>query len=626
MSLESSISGLIATLKSMSVGYASSASELARAADDQLRGLKPPDVGDVEYEVFRDNPDYTRITRPPKLTGLTDLALPTPGNLQAIDQIEDKFTGKAPKLVIPEFKYSDLGNSPTFTDKSPRVSALTVKPKLPTLVRPDAPNLTVPRDVSVDPITGAPPDVPLPVFTEFEGDFYDEYQRGLAEIAPDIVDVLSFFSRLRTDLAPIEQALIARVTAILHGTEPGLPDDWESESYDQARQELNSATLQDQEALDQQPSAQTGLPTGAMTYARLKTLFKNFQVTTQAAAKITGERQKQEVQHVQAALELCSKMIDAAIDLRAQSVGWRMKGLILALDGAQGALDLALKLLEFKKRELAMLVHYNETQLRRTDDRVKIEMTKLEALKIAVANSKLKAAYNDNNINIYRIAEGFIETKVKLFQAQIDYLVVDIGWRKLAMQAYEADIAAYQANVKAVQSEQAELAAKIKGDLALADAELAKARLYEADLAAQSAKAKALAAKAQAQAADNQNKLALYNETVDAKLSKLKAHDRYIQHAVAAIVKGFAAEVAEQELTLKSQEQKDRQALNDAMVEMQYEQVDLLNKFKLYAIQMERATSTGMVMEQGASTLGSIATQAFGGLNTVGSKAIVESA
>lgn len=623
MSVETSIDNLLSTLKSLSSGYAGTAYSLVQSADDRLKGLSPPEVGEVDYRITRDRPDYTPVKRPPTIGELEKLVLPTPGTLQSVNQAYGQFTGKAPTLKLPTFKYSELKAPPTFSEKSPAPAALTINPILPTLVNPEAPIFTAPTEISVDPISGdPPPDVPLPEFMDFEGDFHDEYSTGWAFAAPEVADAISFFSRIRDALPLFEQP----VTEIISGAKPGLPEAWETQSYAQALQDINAATFTAADALDQQPSSITGLPTGAMVYARLNNQLKAMQAATQAAGEVAIGRQKQEVKHLETALELCSKTITAATELKAQAVGWKMKGLMLAMDGAQGALDLALKLLALKEREMASLEHYNDTQLRRTEDLLKIEMAKLEALKIEVANSQLKSTFNEQQLKIYRIAEGFVETTIKLFQTQVEYIEVDMGLKKLAMEAFQADLSAYQAQIKANQSGQDLLRATIKGDTALVEGEMAKVKQLEAELLAKTAAAKALSAQVKAIASDNKTKLALYNETVEAKLAELKAFDQNTMLVVESIVKGLAAENAELELALKSQEQKDQAALHDASLELEYDQIDLMNQLKQYEVVMDRLTAQSKIISQGASTLGSISTQAFSGLNAVAAKEIVESA
>jgi hypothetical protein len=319
-------------------------------------------------------------------------------------------------------------------------------------------------------------------------------------------------------------------------------------------------------------------------------------------------------------------MAEAALRLQSQEASWRMKGLLLALEGASETLDLALRVLKFKEKELAMLVRYNDTQVRRTEDRVKIEKTKLERLSIQVANNKLKATYNQNQARIDETAFQFIESRVKLFEAQIDYLLVDQDWRKLDFARFDAEVQAYQARLKAATAEHAALRARIKGDLARADGELAEAKLYEAEMQAQQSLARATLIKVRARANEMKQILGAYNSQIGAVIQWLREVDRNVDLAMRALVKRFDAEVHEQYLTLANQDLEDQMALFNARNDMKEDQLALLKTLQIHAVALDQATAQGRIMAQGASTLGGIAQAAYAGLNAVGTTEILAEA
>ena len=626
MSASSAISSLLSQLQSLSTSYRSSAYSLIKAADEAAQTLRTPASAALEYVVDRDEIDASRLPRPPSVPGITDLSLPEMADLQALTDITDTFTGTKPTLRFPNFSYSTLTEPDEFTDQPPTITPLTVIPVAPELDTLLPPVATVPTEVSVDVTSGDPPDVPLPTFAEFDGDFFSEYETGIDLMDDAFAEWTDYFERLRTTLLPMEAALQQRLRGVLDGSEPGLPDTWETQTYEQSQQDAYDKRYDALDKIDTASGGVTGLPSGQRGYAELRLELQTLQSLAQAAAKTANARQEQEVKHVQWALRVALGMAEAALRLQSQEASWRMKGLLLALEGASETLDLAVRVLKFKERELAMLVRYNDTQVRRTEDRVKIEKTKLEKLSIQVANNKLKATYNQNQARIDEIAFQFIENRVKLFEAQIDYLLVDQDWRKLDFARFDAEVQAYQARLKAATAEHAALRARIKGDLARADGELAEAKLYEAEMQAQQSLARATLIKVRARANEMKQILGAYNSQIGAVIQWLREVDRSVDLAVRALVKGFDAEVHEQYLTLANQDLADQMALFNARNEMKEDQLALLKTLQIHAVNLDQATAQGRIMAQGANTLGGIAQAAYSGLNAVGTTEILAEA
>jgi hypothetical protein len=282
--------------------------------------------------------------------------------------------------------------------------------------------------------------------------------------------------------------------------------------------------------------------------------------------------------------------------------------------------------LKFKEKELAMLIRYNDTQVRRTEDRVKIEKTKLEKLSVQVANNKLKAMYNQNQARIDETAFQVITNRIKLFEAQIDYLLVDEDWRKLDFARFDAEVQAYQARLKATTAEHTALRARIKGDLALADGELAQVKLYEAEMQAQQSQARATLIKVRARADEMKQLLGAYNAETGAVIQWLREVDRNVDLAMQALIKGFDVEVQEQYLELANQDLEDQMALFNARNEMKEDQLELLKELKIHAVNLDQATAQGRIMAQGAGTLGGIAQAAYAGLNAVGTTELLAEA
>jgi hypothetical protein len=66
--------------------------------------------------------------------------------------------------------------------------------------------------------------------------------------------------------------------------------------------------------------------------------------------------------------------------------------------------------------------------------------------------------------------------------------------------------------------------------------------------------------------------------------------------------------------------------MDDALREMQKDNVDTLLAIEEYGIIFSQREAEGAVIAQGAATMGNLATQAFAGLNSVGALEIMESA
>ncbi len=338
MSASSAISGLLSSLRSLSTSYRSSAYSLIKAADEAAQTLRTPAAAALEYEVDRDEVDASRLPRPPSVPGIKDLSLPEMDDLQALTDITDTFTGAKPTLQFPNFSYPALTEPGEFTDQPPTITPLTIIPVAPELDTLLPPVATVPTEVTVDVTSGDPPDVPLPTFAEFEGNFFSEYETGIDLMDDAFAEWTDYFQRLRTTLLPMEAALQQRLRGVLDGSEPGLPDTWETQTYEQAQQDAYDKRYAALDQIDTAPGGITGLPSGQRGYAELRLELQILQSLAQSAAKTANARQEQEVKHVQWALRVALGMAEAALRLQSQEASWRMKGLLLALEGASETL------------------------------------------------------------------------------------------------------------------------------------------------------------------------------------------------------------------------------------------------------------------------------------------------
>ena len=629
MSAESAVANLLSSLKSISASYRAGAKALVQSADDRLSALETPPMEGVTFDVTRPSPDLTRVPRPPTVKGIGTLTLPAMTALQDVSQITDRFTDKAPKLTgLPTFEYGNLSDAPEFTDATPSLGAMPAEPDVPADAMPKKwPNLTEPTAVAVpDPLSVTVPDVPAPTaIPEFTENVFARYAENMDTAGAGVEEWLAYLNGLRNQLLPAETLLAEHLRTAL--SRAGFwPDGWEQRTYEQAQQAVMAERYAALEGLDAQAGSQTGLPSGAMVAARLRTELKALSALAEAAGKTADVRHEQEAKHIQWAMELALKLADAALNIKAQGANWTLKMLLLALDGADATLDIAIKALDFKRKELELVTRYNKTQIKRFEIQKQAELTKVEAFRLEVANNKLTQKYDESQIAVYEAAITFLNNRIKIYSARIDYLNLDVTYRKLALEVYESEVAAYRANAKARLADHAAVKATIAGDTALAEAEWAKVRLFEAELAGELANVKAKSATAAAQAAQAKSVLTEYTTTLDAQLQYLRLIEGNVKTAMSALIKGFAAEAAEQELKVSDQEVEDQEALSDALDELRVEQIELTTQLRTHQVTLSQLAAQSKVINGGASTLSGIASAAFQGLNGIAVTELAEEA
>ena len=628
MSAESAVASLLSTLKAMSTSYRAQAKALVQEADDRLSALETPEMDGVTFDVTRPTPDLTRVPRPPTIKGIGELNLPEMQALQDVSQIEDRFTDDAPVLYgLPDFQYGTLADAPEFTATAPTLGAMPAEPTIPDLTEPTIPDLTAPTWIAApDSVEAVVPNLTAPTaIPDFTENIFTRYREYLALAGPETEEFLAYLNGLRDDLAPSAALLSGHLRTALQGA--GFwPDAWEQRTFEQAQQSIMTERHSAIGALDSQPSSQTGLPSGASVAARLSLELKTLVAIAEAAGKTADERQEREAKHIQWAMEIALKLVDAALELKAQAAGWTLKMLALALDGADATLDLAIRVLDFKRKEVALVSRYNKALVARYEIQMKAEHTKVEALRLEVANNKLIQQYDENQIAAYEATIAFLDANIRLYAARVEYVGLDVAYRKLALEQYEAEVSAYRANAKARMADHAAVKATIAGDKALADAEWAKVRLFEAELAGELANARAKSATAAAQAAQAKSVLGEYTATLDAQLSYLRTIDASVKTAMSALVKGFAAEAAEQELKISDQEVEDAETISDALDELRTEQIELTTALQAHQVTLGQLAAQSKIIDGGASTLSGIASAAFQGLNGIAVTELAEEA
>jgi hypothetical protein len=617
MTTITTINDLLTRLKTASSTYQTQATALVKKADSDLSALRTPSPDSADYALNADwgvpSGGVTQLT----LDQISSLSLPGSASLQEIDQTIDSFAPTVFSMNLPAIPLLAALPVPEMSDGavSPQIAPLTINPDVPTLNEPSSPSLTSPRRVMAEPISGDAPDVPLPSFTVFSGDVHSEYLTGLGLIGGDFTDWSAWLAQLRSQLLPIETQLLTRLRNALDGTEPGLADTWESQTYQQEQQVVFGERHDALMALE--TSSITGLPSGDSVYQQLQIELKTLQAVTQAAAKTTNARQDREVEHLKWAINLLVGMANAAIEIKAQEALWRMKGWELALQGAEVTLDTVLKVVAFKERELEFLVRYNDTQVRRLEIQVEMEKTKLESVQLEIENNRLLLGHNAHEVQAYQIAGQVIENRLRLYQGQIEYLSVDVAWRKLAIQAFEAEINAYQTRARAKSAEYQMLKAKINRDEKQIESELARVQLYEAQVASETVQVQSMVNKVNAQMAYRGSLLKQHNASLQANTAYLNAFDDYTQTVLDGLDRQFSLESTEKELRLADKELTNQAALEQAERTLEYEALELVNRLKNHDVSLRQAKAESEVLSKGADVLGGISTTAFSGLNAI---------
>lgn len=628
MTAESAVNDLIASLKSLSSNARGQATALIAQANAAFNGVNPPPLIPIKFEADRKTTDPVRVPKPPNIGNLDIFNDPAFSGLQDITAFDGRLTANVPSITLPEAVNTTLTELPEFNSAAPSLPALEVTPDFSLASQePSPPSLTTPQTFRINPLSGDPPDVPQPQFSAFSGDFFAEYENGLRLFAPDIATFSEWLRQLYADVVTrLDGVFTARMQGILRGTETAIPADWATQRHTQTVQDIRSERQSAMTALDDAPSSQTGLPAGQRLWARLDLELKTLRETTKSASKVSLERRAREAKHWQWAMQLCSQWIEAALELKAQEVSWRMKGAQLALEGAMQALTLAVRVLEAKDKEIGFFVQYNETQSRRTEIRLNLEQTKLTEIKAIVESNQLRNAFNQHQLQIHQGAISIIEQRAQKYQTELEYLATQKQLEKLKLRLYESQVKAFEANVSAFAAEHQALNARIKGDVARMEGELLKVRRYQAQVKAFEAEVAGLSTTATAQAAQNNALLEEYNARLEGKLMELRSFDTVSRLAVSALLQGYEAESAEMLLELQEQGLEDRATLDDALRQMEKDHTETILKMEEYSLLFAQRQSEGAVIAQGAGTMGGLATQAFAGLNGVGALEFQESA
>ena len=627
MSAESAINSLIASLNLMADHYSSTAQGLLSQAATTMKAgrLASPDA--PKWQAVRQLADRKRIPRPPSVLPVEWGDEPELGEFVKITQDALSFSATKPSLSIPKLELRHKPRPPRTQVDSPVLRPLTLPDQAralqPDITPPTSEPLTVPQPVLVDPLGGTPPDLYEPqAGAEFSGDVFHAYEEGLTE-AEDPATT-AWLKALRKTLAPLEGLLTARLEEVLQGRQTGLPDAWETKKYEQAQYGIFKTRQKDLDALDRQPLSITGLPSGASSAARIEVELAALTAMAQGAEQAFKERQEREVKHLQWALALAVQAVDAALALRGQETGWRLKALLLALDGAEVAQDAALKVLAFKEKEIELRLQYNEGQKKRLELLIQIEQSKLEPIRLLEAHNKNVLGHNERQLQIFKTLRGLVEAKIAVFRDQIELSTTEQAWHKLELQVFETEVNLHKQHLRLTEADYADLKTRIRGDTAKAEGELLKLQRLEVELRVHAAEVQAERDALLARHAQNRTALEAHKAIVDARLEYLKTADESAHEVVKSLAQRFKTEATEQRLQAQQQRQNDEAVLSQARNDLQRAHVDAVAALKASALRLQQNMTLAHVLSQGASVTGGIATQAFAGVNGVGAKEIVE--
>lgn len=629
MSAADAVDRLISTLRGISASTRDEATALVHQAGTVFDRVNPPRLDPIQFDVERTDPDNeVAVTPVVAWADIKSAKLPEEINFTDITPFDERFTAHPPEINLPSPVQTRLPLLPNVTATLPRIKPLTVEVDFNSAESPPpTPTLTLPQSFLVNPLSGDAPDVPAPHFDAFDRSFFDEYKKGLQLSMPDTQEFSAWVKKVYAGTVDrLDSQWTAKMQSVLQSGLPAVPAEWGTRKATQAAQDIRSERFTALTDLDDIPSAQTGLPTGQRLWSRMKLELGTLQATIKAASKVAMEQRAREAQHMQWALQLCAQWVEAAIALKAQEGGWRMKGWLLTLEGATHALALSLRVLEGKEQELQFYLRYNEIQSRRAELRFKKEQTKLSELKSALASNQLLGTFNQHQQQVYDGALALLEQSAKKYQVEMEYLSTQKQLEKLKLQLYEAQVKKFEAEVNAFAAEQQALAARVKGDSARVDGELAKVRRFQAQVKAFEAETAGRSTEASARAAYNRALLEEYTEKLDAKIAEFRAFDPVVQLAVSALLQEQDATIGAKTLTLQAQDQADRVAMDTALREMQRAHTDTLLEIEKHGLRFAQRQAEGQIIAQGAGTVGSMATQAFSSLNAVGAQEILENA
>ena len=629
MSISDTVDHVLSELKGLASNYKTQAQNLISAADGLLDQAKfdPPEKIDYDLDTTFSSPQVPSINK--QIDFPASINLPSLDALRPILELTDKFSSEPPKLVLPGFNQGPVREWPDFSKKPTAVKPLKIRPPASPSPSFDPPELAQPENPDLDSVHLIPPTIDLPeipVTPSSLTEIVDPYQRKLNQSLREFTEWRTLLAERYDQGKTLAATICAQLEAILTGARPGVSDTWETATYQQEQHAAFTARYAELDELDLRAGAITGLPAGQRDYAQIKSELKTLQQIMQAAAKTANSRQHQETKHLRWAIDLMGQLGKSADVLMAEVQAWKLQGLTLALEGAQAALEAASQVLTFKEKEVALLLQYNEAQLQRAELSIKSESTKLDVLTAEVEYNKRQSTYNQQQIEIDAAATTFVENSISWFRTQIQFLVTQSEWAKLSYANFESEVLAYKADIRNFQTKVAELKARIKGDLALSDGEIADAKKEIAAMRAEEATAEAWRARITGLTESNQQKLKANKAETKAKMAFLEEIGRAADVSLRWLANALEANANTAIYDFNVDRLEALRELHEKRLQLK---TDFLNRVKILneqAILSDQFRSAAKITSQGSSVLGGISQSAFSGLNGIGVKHLLEEA
>lgn len=623
MTVQTDIDNLNALLRSISRDAKSDARALIEGGARYLQKLKSEKVKPIEFEP---NPSPLESGRTFPSIPVDPVKKPEQADAPALQKVDvltyAPFTGKLPAWSPPGMVYDQLKTGYSFTEKLPKL------PKLPELGSPPAipayraailtePNWHDVEDIFVE-LEDPSIDFQLPEMPELNYDDILQYQmeafrkQGLEEYSAWLNDLLdkSLFDDLVLNY--IENAMLGLETAV---TDSG----WELQKYHQALHERMEAYRVEVRALPARGrSDATGMPDGADAGRWMLIEMAALKAAIQAIEKTEADRRTTEMSHQKWVLALAVKLIGMGLELRSKSVGDGIKAMKLGLSAAAGAEEIADMLFDFKRKQFALVKKYNDLLLAVTQQKVAIEQAKIGKMKLEAEQNKTIVAHNKNIAEDYDIAVRWVELRIALYDAELDYFSTEQEDQQIYLENLELSYKAHEANTKSAQMAIRLLESAIRADKVIMSAELTKFAEYEASIAKFKADITADLNIVKSQAASGKTKRA----TVAAKLTALIEYQQLLLSATSTTAQGllakYDAETETQYLQIEKQDFNNRKELEEERRTMQEDYSDLRASLYRYSLLVSQKSAQCKTSIQGASTMGNIAEGAFGGMTAVG--------
>ena len=620
MSVQAATDSLLTSLKTISTNYSSQATVLAMFAADALNQTLEYSPQFPQFaDPGRSSPDMQRSPQPPELE-VDQFQYPDDPPLLDLLRVAVNSRPEAPEDEPYPARAWDAGVLRESYSQEP----LPDPPTAPTMVpdfslgaEPTAPGLTAPAAFSVQPLGGTPPDLPeAPSFPTFDEDFFARYHEILSPLAATFGQFRAWLDTVLTRAVASDHAVFDEIRQVLAETVWSVP---ESEWYAAADRVSASAAQQERHAALREwgaaPGSSAGLPFGSKLDVATDILLGDLRQRYEALQKIDDALSEQEWELLKQAMGTAEVWVRMAFALMARQLEWAREIESVVQEGAQGAVDVVLKVIDMREREVAIRVRYYDLQIRRHEALLARETTKLDAVRIALESESLKLTHNRTLLQAHRVALSLVDQRVRNYRLAIDYARALQQLERVDLERLNADVRQFQANIELFVLQQRRDAAKAQEEKLFLDAALARQEVYLMELRQYVATREIEQANTRQAAQTMQNTARLYNAKVGGLITELEALGRASDVAIRAIEAGVAAEGAEVELRVMDQEIEDLRAIREQSAVIEDEKLRQVYELRNQQLLVARAKAMGETNAQTAGVAAGIATQAYAGLN-----------